>query len=194
MVFWVIIFETDHMRLIQMFEIIKWIINIIAILGAIEGMKMKANLFKMNAFFTVANIFSILYFFSVSEFSYFTLYVVFLTISIRGIRNHKIKRFIFNKQVITIIGSMSLIRDIEDYAWGLIKKGKMVHKPEYSFVSKKEISRYKMFLDENCKIKIDLADIVFVFNKGQKLGESVRKEIKYAEFNGKKIQYLEKVH
>jgi len=51
----------------------------------------------------------------------------------------------------------------------------------------------KEMLDEIHLRKIDLADEIFVINKGGYIGESTRKEIEYAVRNGKGINYLEPV-
>lgn len=48
----------------------------------------------------------------------------------------------------------------------------------------------KEMLDELHLRKIDLADEVFVLNVDGYIGESTRKEIEYAELNGKPINYL----
>ena len=46
-------------------------------------------------------------------------------------------------------------------------------------------------LDELHLRKIDLADEVFVLNVGGYVGDSTRREIKYAELAGKPVSYLE---
>jgi hypothetical protein len=46
-------------------------------------------------------------------------------------------------------------------------------------------------LDELHKRKIDLADEVFIINKGGYIGESTRSEIEYAKAHNKVITYLE---
>ncbi len=43
------------------------------------------------------------------------------------------------------------------------------------------------------KRRIDLADSIFVINKGGYIGESTRSEIEYAEKNGKTVYYYESV-
>ncbi len=45
-------------------------------------------------------------------------------------------------------------------------------------------------LDELHLRKIDLADEVFILNVGGYIGESTRKEIEYAQRQGKPIKYL----
>ncbi len=49
----------------------------------------------------------------------------------------------------------------------------------------------KIFLDELHKRKIDMADFIFVINKGGYIGESTASEIGYAQTFGKYIKYLE---
>lgn len=49
----------------------------------------------------------------------------------------------------------------------------------------------KELLDELHLRKIDLADSVFVINVGGYVGESTRKEIEYAQSQGKMVRYLE---
>ena len=47
-------------------------------------------------------------------------------------------------------------------------------------------------LDDMHKRKIDMADEIFVINKGGYIGESTRSEIEYAKSIGKPVRYLEK--
>lgn len=49
----------------------------------------------------------------------------------------------------------------------------------------------KDMLDRQHLAKIDLADEIFVINVGGYIGDSTRREIAYAEYNGKSITYLE---
>jgi hypothetical protein len=51
----------------------------------------------------------------------------------------------------------------------------------------------KPMLDDMHLRKIDLADEIFVINKGGYIGESTRREIEYAQKTGKGIKYLEPV-
>ena len=48
-------------------------------------------------------------------------------------------------------------------------------------------------LDELHKRKIDLADYVLVLNVGGYIGDSTRSEIEYAEAQGKRVDYLERL-
>ena len=49
----------------------------------------------------------------------------------------------------------------------------------------------KAMLDDMHKRKIDMADEIFVINKGGYIGSSTRSEIEYALSTGKKVNYLE---
>ena len=49
----------------------------------------------------------------------------------------------------------------------------------------------KEMLDEMHKRKIDMANEIFVINKGGYIGSSTRSEIEYAEATGKAVRYLE---
>jgi hypothetical protein len=52
-------------------------------------------------------------------------------------------------------------------------------------------SQTKVMLDDMHKRKIDLADEIFVINKGGYIGSSTRSEIDYARATNKKVVYLE---
>lgn len=51
----------------------------------------------------------------------------------------------------------------------------------------------KEMLDDMHKRKIDMADEVFVINKGGYIGSSTRSEIEYAQIHGKAVVYLEPI-
>lgn len=70
-------------------ELIKWIMIVITIFGAIQGSRKKARLFKMNLAYMISNSFSIVYFGVLRDYPYFTLYCVFLVISVMGIWNNR---------------------------------------------------------------------------------------------------------
>ena len=50
----------------------------------------------------------------------------------------------------------------------------------------------KEMLDDMHKRKIDMADEIFVINKGGYIGSSTKSEIEYATKIGKKVNYMEK--
>lgn len=49
----------------------------------------------------------------------------------------------------------------------------------------------KEMLDDMHKRKIDMADEIYVINKGGYIGESTRSEIEYAKATGKTVCYME---
>lgn len=51
----------------------------------------------------------------------------------------------------------------------------------------------KEMLDDMHKRKIDMADEIFVINKGGYIGSSTRSEIEYAKKTGKPVHYLEEI-
>ncbi|MFN8211988.1 MAG: hypothetical protein U0T33_13620, partial [Bacteroidales bacterium] len=53
------------------------------------------------------------------------------------------------------------------------------------------LEKTKVMLDDMHKRKIDLADEIFVINKGGYIGSSTRSEIEYAVSTGKAVKYLE---
>ena len=53
------------------------------------------------------------------------------------------------------------------------------------------LSKTKEMLDDMHKRKIDMADAIYVINKGGYIGDSTRSEIEYAKRIGKGVEYLE---
>ncbi len=51
----------------------------------------------------------------------------------------------------------------------------------------------KEMLDDMHKRKIDMANEIFVINKGGYIGSSTKSEIEYAKATGKNIRYLEEI-
>lgn len=51
----------------------------------------------------------------------------------------------------------------------------------------------KEMLDDMHKRKIDMADEIFVINKGGYIGSSTMSEIEYAKKTGKSVHYLEEI-
>ena len=49
----------------------------------------------------------------------------------------------------------------------------------------------KEMLDDMHRVKIDMADEIFVINVGRYIGESTRSEIEYAQNTGKAVHYIE---
>ena len=55
------------------------------------------------------------------------------------------------------------------------------------------LTRTKEMLDDMHKRKIDMADGIYVINKGGYIGSSTRSEIEYAEAHGKTVRYMEEI-
>lgn len=55
------------------------------------------------------------------------------------------------------------------------------------------LTKTKEMLDDMHKRKIDMADEIFVINKGGYIGSSTRSEIEYAIKTNKKVNYMENV-
>lgn len=53
------------------------------------------------------------------------------------------------------------------------------------------LTKTKEMLDDMHKRKIDMADEIFVINKGGYIGTSTKSEIEYAKSNGKNVIYME---
>lgn len=52
----------------------------------------------------------------------------------------------------------------------------------------------KVMLDDMHKRKIDMADEIYVINKGGYIGSSTKSEIQYAKDTMKKVVYMEDIH
>ena len=53
------------------------------------------------------------------------------------------------------------------------------------------LTKTKEMLDDMHKLKIDIADEIFVINVGGYIGSSTKSEIEYAKVTGKAVRYLE---
>ena len=90
----------------------------------------------------------------------------------------------------TICGSMRFEKEMQEIAYYLeTKKGYNIlqcvyvvpgHPPSKEDLMALELSHYQ---------KIDISDGIYVVNIGGYIGESVRKEIEYAQLQGKEIIY-----
>lgn len=58
-------------------------------------------------------------------------------------------------------------------------------------MSEGALTKTKEMLDDMHKRKIDMADEIFVINKGGYIGESTRSEIEYAKSKGMEVRYME---
>ena len=99
-------------------------------------------------------------------------------------------------KVITLCGSTRFKEDFERVNKELTLAGNIVlsvgvyiHLGDY--ISKEYITDdQKIMLDDMHKRKIDMADEIFVINKGGYIGDSTRSEIEYAKAHGKRVEYL----
>ncbi len=74
--------------------------------------------------------------------------------------------------------------DFTHQGWIVLTVGCLQGDPEWGMAD-------KGMLDELHKRKIDIADLVFVINKDNYIGESTKSEIEYAELHNKHVGYLE---
>ena len=97
-----------------------------------------------------------------------------------------------NFPIITLCGSTKFKDDFIETqktltldGWIVISVGLFGHAGDK--ISEKE----KVMLDEMHKEKIDLAQAIYVINRGGYIGHSTKSEIEYAKKTGKLIMYLE---
>lgn len=101
-----------------------------------------------------------------------------------------------NYKVITLCGSTKFKEEFLKAQKELTLQGNIVisvglfgHADgDYQTVLTEEV---KVMLDDMHKRKIDMADEIFVINKGGYIGSSTRSEIEYAYATGKGVTYLE---
>ncbi len=98
-----------------------------------------------------------------------------------------------NYKIITLCGSVKFKKDFLKQQEKLSLEGNIVLTPVFFDNTENLVytDELKQLLDDMHKRKIDLADEIFVINKGGYIGSSTRSEIEYALKTGKKINYLE---
>ena len=106
-----------------------------------------------------------------------------------------------NYKIITLCGSTRFKDEFFEVQKDLTLKGNIVisvgvfnhsrDKEVWEKMDEETITKTKEMLDDMHKIKIDMADEIFVINVGGYIGESTKSEIEYAKVHGKKINYLE---
>jgi predicted house-cleaning noncanonical NTP pyrophosphatase (MazG superfamily) len=95
-------------------------------------------------------------------------------------------------KVITICGSLKFEEIIKNYTQKLELEGNCVLGIVYPTKEKNTYTDEELQTFGKCHFKkIDLSDAIFVVNKDGYIGESVKKEIKYAKEQNKEIMYLE---
>ena len=93
-----------------------------------------------------------------------------------------------NYKVITLCGSTRFKEDFERVNRELTLAGNIVISVGCFGHSGDVFSdEQKIMLDDIHKRKIDMADAIFVINKGGYIGESTKSEIKYAQEHNKEI-------
>ena len=97
-----------------------------------------------------------------------------------------------NYKVITLCGSTCFKEDFERVNRELTLQGNIVISVG-AFGHSGDIFtlEQKIMLDEIHKRKIDMADAIYVINKGGYIGESTKSEIKYALEHNKPVMFME---
>ena len=96
------------------------------------------------------------------------------------------------RKVVTLCGSVRFWNKIQEMSERLELENKYAVIGIIPHVMDRDLTEYeKDILGELHRIKIDLSDAIFVVNVDGYIGESVKKEIKYAKQKGKEIIYLE---
>ena len=97
-------------------------------------------------------------------------------------------------KVITICGSMRYSKEMMKIAEELeLKEGYAVIQCVYNVDGQKYEGIDASILDKIHRKKIDISDAIYVVNINGYIGESTRKEIEYANNNGKEVIYHEKI-
>jgi hypothetical protein len=98
-----------------------------------------------------------------------------------------------NYPIITLCGSTKFKDDFIEAQKRLTLQGYIVLSVGLFGHSGDDLEGTKEMLDDMHKRKIDLADEIFVINRGGYIGSSTQSEIAYAKEHNKKISYLEEV-
>lgn len=97
-------------------------------------------------------------------------------------------------KVYCLCGSIRFKREFEEQARWLTLSGNIVLMPnvwchDSAFIERSITKDMKDRLDELHLRKIDMADVVFIINPENYIGESTKNEIKYALQKGKEIMF-----
>ena len=99
-----------------------------------------------------------------------------------------------NYKVITLCGSTKFKEDFERVNRELTLAGNIVISVgAFGHSGDSFTDDQKVMLDDIHKRKIDMADAIYVINKGGYVGESTKSEIKYALEHGKAVMFMESV-
>ncbi len=94
-------------------------------------------------------------------------------------------------KIITVLGSTKFRKEITAWAWEKTKEGNLMLFAPFAKEEMDEVESNRDMLESQHFQKITLADEIFVFNKGGYIGDSTKKEIRYAKKEKKMINYLE---
>ena len=90
----------------------------------------------------------------------------------------------------TICGSMRFKKEMQEIAYYLeTRKGYNILQCVYAVAGNEPIKEDLKALELAHYQKIDISDGIYVVNIGGYIGESVRREIEYAQLHGKEIVY-----
>lgn len=98
--------------------------------------------------------------------------------------------------VVTLCGSTKFKDEFQQAQMDLTLQGNVVISVGMFNETCEQVVRIegiKEMLDEMHKQKIDMANEIFVINKGGYIGSSTKSEIEYAKSVGKSIRYLEAI-
>ena len=98
-------------------------------------------------------------------------------------------------KVITLCGSVKFKDEFLKVQKRLSLDGNIVLSVGFFDFDKEDIitPQLKQMLGDMHKRKIDMADEIYVINKGGYIGQSTKSEIEYAIKNNKKVNYLEPI-
>lgn len=97
------------------------------------------------------------------------------------------------KEIVTVCGSTRFHKEMNEYALDMTKKGFLVLYPMFAKEEIADLEGYRKELEEQHKQRIQMADLVFVFNKDGYIGQHTQEEIDFAMRIDKEIDYLEPV-
>lgn len=95
------------------------------------------------------------------------------------------------REIVTILGSTKFRREIHAYALELTRRRSLVLFAPFAKEEIPDLEDIRNELEIQHFQKIRMADLVFVYNKNDYIGDSTKLEIEYAKVIGKPIQYLE---
>ena len=95
-------------------------------------------------------------------------------------------------KIITIIGSTKFNKDIKKFVWKHTKLGFLILFSPFCKETNLEVEDNRAILHSIHLQKIDMSDIIFVFDKNNYMGSSTKQELSYALSKNKKVIYYSK--